>query len=451
MKHVSSPTFLATAATLVWVAALVALTTPRAFAQSAPETSPKAAVAATPYTLEQAIAAGLANHPTLAASKASAAGAWARVDETKAAMRPTLSVGASAGIGGSESTAPGNEREWFEPVTDYRATASASWRIWDFGQNRAQRRASEASAAVADASVATTELDLRTSIASAYLETVARKLLVKVGGEALEREQFYLEQAIASVAAGAKAPIEKAQAQSRVASARTALIRAETNLDLARANLREAMGITDTRALIDVVDGWPWEWKREPAPLPTLLSSALQARPEFRQLTEQLRAAEQSKRAASLGQAPVLSASGSAQQPLFTGDAETPSWQVGLGLSWSLFDGGRRRAGVREAEASHAAAIAQLEALRLRLSAEIETAWVGIRSGRATVESANEAVAYAKEQLTLAEARYAQGLGSRIELSEAQSGVISAEGQRIEAEWNLAAAWLALQRATGEP
>ena len=70
---------------------------------------------------------------------------------------------------------------------------------------------------------------------------------------------------------------------------------------------------------------------------------------------------------------------------------------------------------------------------------------------RDRVDAADEAVVFAKEQLRLAEARYQQGVGSRIELSEAQSGAIVAAGQRIEAQWALALAWLSLERAVGKP
>ena len=52
-------------------------------------------------------------------------------------------------------------------------------------------------------------------------------------------------------------------------------------------------------------------------------------------------------------------------------------------------------------------------------------------------------------QLKLAEARYTQGLGSQIELADAQTAVTTAEGNLIQAEWQLAEAWAQLRRALG--
>ena len=46
----------------------------------------------------------------------------------------------------------------------------------------------------------------------------------------------------------------------------------------------------------------------------------------------------------------------------------------------------------------------------------------------ANVAASTEAVTAARAQLQLAEARYAQGLGSQIELADAQTAVTTAEG-----------------------
>ena len=57
------------------------------------------------------------------------------------------------------------------------------------------------------------------------------------------------------------------------------------------------------------------------------------------------------------------------------------------------------------------------------------------------MSSSNEAVRAAQEELKLAEARYAQGLGSQIELADAETAVTTASGNLITAEWQLATAW----------
>ena len=70
-------------------------------------------------------------------------------------------------------------------------------------------------------------------------------------------------------------------------------------------------------------------------------------------------------------------------------------------------------------------------------------------ANRANVTASTEAVEAARAQLKLADARYAQGLGSQIELADAQTAVTTAEGNLIQAEWQLANAWALLKRALG--
>ncbi|MGH2900198.1 MAG: TolC family protein, partial [Solirubrobacteraceae bacterium] len=57
----------------------------------------------------------------------------------------------------------------------------------------------------------------------------------------------------------------------------------------------------------------------------------------------------------------------------------------------------------------------------------------------------------ARAQLQLAEARYTQGLGSQIELADAQTAVTTAQGNLVSAEFQLANAWALLRRQTAQP
>ena len=66
-----------------------------------------------------------------------------------------------------------------------------------------------------------------------------------------------------------------------------------------------------------------------------------------------------------------------------------------------------------------------------------------------SVQSAREAETNAREQLRLAEGRYQAGAGSIIELGDAQVTVNTAAAQRVQTEYNLAAARAALLRALG--
>ena len=126
-----------------------------------------------------------------------------------------------------------------------------------------------------------------------------------------------------------------------------------------------------------------------------------------------------------------------------------PSWNAGLVLSWQIYDGGSSRASQRIANANLTSAKASRDALVISLTSELDAARARIVANRANVTASTEAVEAARAQLKLADARYAQGLGSQIELADAQTAVTTAEGNLIQAEWQLANAWALLKRALG--
>ena len=76
------------------------------------------------------------------------------------------------------------------------------------------------------------------------------------------------------------------------------------------------------------------------------------------------------------------------------------------------------------------------------------THWLG--RSMATIGAAGEALTNARDQLTLAEGRYAHGLGSAVELGDAQVAYTTAEAQVVQARFGLASARAQLIAALGE-
>jgi outer membrane protein TolC len=340
---------------------------------------------------------------------------------------------------------------FFSPTLSTGFSANASWRIYDFGQTAASIRAAEASADATAATMGTTTLDIRSSVAIAFLEAVARQRLITVAQTTVTSEENHLDQARKFVAAGAKEPIEVAQAQARAANARSALAQAQSNAAVALANLRSAIGWLDPGVTFTVENRWPTPPADEPAQLATLVQAARTHRPEIVQLDKQVIAAEATVTVAEAERRPTLSAAASTQWGPGQNDwSPQPSWTAGLTLSWQLYDGGRSAADQRSARASVMSVEAQRDVLLVSLTSELDAARQQIVAHRANVTASNEAVTAARAQLKLADARYTQGLGSQIELADAQTSVTTAEGNLITAEWQLADAWAQMRRSLGE-
>lgn len=417
-----------------------------------------AATGAMVLTLQQALDIAAKQQPSLRQSRATAEAAAGRVDQAKVIRNPLVNLGASLGTGsksphscmaadGTLSTCGGG---FFTAGLSTGFSASASWRITDFGLTRANIRAADANAEAAVAGINATILDVRKSVESAYFEAVARARLIKVAETTVASEEAHLDQAKRFVAAQAKDPIEVAQARARAANARSALAQAHSNEAVALANLRAAIGWLDATRSPVVEGSWP-EAAEDLPELAQLVETSRKNRPELVQFDKQIIAADASLAAAHAERRPVLAATAQAAWSPDDGNwSPQPQWSAGISLNWALLDGGKSKADVRIAEANLAGTIAGRDALLVSLTSELDSARAQIVANKANVQASTEAVEAARSQLQLAEGRYTQGLGSQIELADAQTAVTTAQGNLVLAEFELADAWAQLRRAIGQ-
>jgi len=410
-------------------------------------------------TMARAVEIAQKTQPSLRQAKATIDAATGRVDGAKVTEHPIITLGASVGASSSQrglcafnDPTQGYCGGFFTGSYTTALTAGASWRIYDFGLTHANVEAAVANEDAAKAGYSVSSLDVRRDVEVAYLEALARRRLVLVAEATVKSEAGHLDQAKRFVAAQAQDPIQVAQAQARYSNAQSALAQAQSDEAVALANLRAAIGWLDPSRAPAVDPNWPTPASEEPPDLAQLVDTARKFRPEITQLDKEIQAADASVTAAHAERRPILSASGGiSYSPLPTETPATqPSWQAGLSLTWQLWDGGRSHSDVEVANANLVSAQAQKDALLVSLTSALESSRAQIVANKANVASSTEGVTAAKEELKLAEARYAQGLGSQIELADAQTAVTTASGNLITAEWNLATAWATLRRALGQ-
>jgi OMF family outer membrane factor len=413
-----------------------------------------AAETATPgkltLSMARAVEIALKQQPNVRLAIAQADAAVGRVEQAGVPEQPIVA------LSGTISAGTRALRPFFTSQEASGLQAGVNWRIYDFGLTAANVHAARATADAAKASIVTTGLDVRQAVELAYLESIARHKLILVAQATVKSEEGHLDQAKRFVAAQAHDPIEVAQAQSRLANARSSLAQAQSNEAVALANLRAAIGWVDPTRAPEVDPNWPESADQTPPELPALTADARQHRPELLALDKQLESADASLTAAHAERRPVLSAFALAQYSPVSGNGfdfttnDQPVWSAGLTLAWNLWDGGKSRADVHVARANLQGAAAQRDQLLVTLTSALEAARAVILANRANVQASTEAVQAAQAELKLANARYAQGLGSQIELADAQTAVTTAEGNLVSAEWQLADAWAALRRQLGQ-
>jgi outer membrane protein len=403
--------------------------------------------------LDEALRIALSRQPQLRQARANTEAAQARVDQARAPLLPQLSGTASwqrttsersttFSIPGVDVGASSRSRELYSTGVTGRLL------LWDFGQTSGRWRAARALASGQTDAERATRAEVALAVRTTYFDAVAAKALVGVARDTLENTERHLEQVRAFVEVGTRPPIDLVQERTNVANARVQLIQAENGYGTARVRVEQAVGAPDLG---------PWEIADESlAPVPgeegppePLLAEALSARPEIASLEAQIRGQQLTVRALQGGYGPSV---GLSAGPTWSGaepDDLSYGWNTTVTLTWQLFEGGATRGEVREARANVTALEAQLDQLRQSVRLELEQARLGVRAAQATLAAAGEAAEAARERLVLAEGRYQTGVGSILELQDAQVALTTALGQRVQAELQLASARSQLLQALG--
>lgn len=122
---------------------------------------------------------------------------------------------------------------------------------------------------------------------------------------------------------------------------------------------------------------------------------------------------------------------------------------LALTLSWPVFDGFRTRSDVRQARAN--AEVARVQAQQTREAALVQAARARteLETARATFEAGRQTVAEAEETFRLASLRYARGLGTQLEVSDAQLALLTARTNEARAASSVFLAAAGVSRALG--
>ena len=421
-------------------------------AASAPATPPRT------LTLDQALETARTSQPQLRQAAAGTQAALARSDEAMASLLPqvagtanyqrsTANFTSRPGSLPSQLSGGGSTQSW-NTYNYFNLGLSASQLLYDFGQTRFRWRSAQASAASQRDTEHSTLQQVLLGVRIAYFQARAAKGLVGVAKDTLANQDKHLEQTQGFVEAGTQAEIALAQSRTDLANARVQLITAENAYETAKAQLNDALGVEGPTDY-EVEDETPPPVPGEDGTTDTLLAEALQSRPELAALANDVRAQELTLRSVRAAFGPSVNLSTG-----FTDAGEqfsnlTWNWSAAVGISIPLFQGGFTRAQVRETEFNLTAAKAQFDSERQLVRLEIEQARLGVRAAKATLSAAGDALVNAQEQLRLAEGRYETGVGSIIELGDAQVALTSAGQQKVQAEYNLAQARAQLVKALG--
>ena len=208
----------------------------------------------------------------------------------------------------------------------------------------------------------------------------------------------------------------------------------------------------------EALRGLWWKLFGDPA-LDALEEKAREANPGVAMAVARVAQAGAALRAAGSDRYPSLTATPSATtQRMYTGvvpgkdDAVFRDVYIAqLNLSYEIDLWGRVRRSVEAAGAAYEASRADLEVVRLGISAEVAQLWFQLRHADLDGAILREAVELRRQTLGLAEARLRNGIASELEVAEARSALAQAESDAEGIRRTRALLEHALASLTGDP
>ncbi len=272
-----------------------------------------------------------------------------------------------------------------------------------------------------DASVETAKLDTALKAAEAFYGLLEALDAVEVADRQIAFRDEALKVVKARYRLGEATKLELLRAEADRGRIDPQRIRAKGNVELARSRLRRVMG-RSPEALIRVARNLPP--LEEPSPKELLLRAANRNRPELRQLDLTLDARSmQAKLTRKEGRPQIsLNASYGRQVRLFDNfdDPLFDNWRASIDLTWSLFDGGRRRARMAKIRSQEDQIQLSIEDLKRSIETEIVARLVDYQTAVSEWKASRTVLDADREAARVALEAYRKGVAIQADLLDAE-------------------------------
>jgi outer membrane protein len=381
--------------------------------------------AAGTLTLAQAEETAIRNNPKIGSAGLVAQAAEKQVNEARAASRPTLNGFATA-TGAEIGTAVAAGALTTSSISNRLATGvSLSQMITDFGRTRNLTKTAILRAEAQGKSAATARAQVILNVRQAYYEALGAESALKVAQAAVGLRGTTLRQIRALVQAQVNSTLDLSFAEVAVSEAELALNQAQNDSHEALTRLSAAMGYTDEQAFTLVDEGTATPLNTD---VTAFIGEALQQRPDLaalqltRDASRRFAEAERKLRYPSIT---ALAAGGVVPEHDHTLHDNYAA--AGVNVTLPFLNGGLYSARYAEADLRAQAADKDVQDLTVQISRDVRIAWLQANTAFQKLAVTERLLAQANEALRLSQARYNAGLGSIVELTQAQLTQTSAE------------------------
>ena len=329
--------------------------------------------------------------------------------------------------------------------------------LFDFGKREAKIDAAAAEKLAAGANFIRANQEVAFGVATAYYKLQTAQERLTATQETLKTAQTTQDAAEAQLNNGRSTLPDVLNARAETSQAVFDNESADGDQKIARVVLTEAIGAEPSPNII--ID------RQDKTSLPqaltmtieALIDRAIQDRPDLAAQAAEIRAADQEARAAKAEYLPriALSATG-AQTSIWPtsdygqlGNASEPTWSVGLGIEWRLFDGGARKNELAIAQSKGRAARDEMREKQDQATREVWTAYIGFRTAMRKQQAAEALLESANASYSASLDAYKYGVKNLIDVVTAEKQLAQARLSGVAARSELFLQAVNLEFVTG--
>ena len=401
-------------------------------------------------TLEESVRTALDNNYTIKQQEAEYDSAvWAR-HQARRSFGPTVNW---------QSTATKMGGKYYEDMLhlsrNYGNTLSLTMPIYTGGQLEGAIKAADLAMNANELGLELCKQQVKAATMSAYYQALQAKNQIKVAQDSVNTLTEHLKNVNAQYTVGTVAKSDVLGTQVQMANAEQNLINANNSYDVAIASLNNVMGLpTDTELnLTDSLDYNVYE-----IPLEECTAYARSNRPDVLMADYQVAIAEAGVQQAKAGYMPKVNAQASKS---WAGDSpfgseetdarygQNNNWTAGVVLSWDIWDNNVTQSKVNQSKAAVAKAEAAAENTRQSGDLEVRTAYLNLKAAEKSINTTQVAVDKAQEDYKIAQVRYAAGVGTNLDVMDAEEKLAQAQTNYYTALYNYNSSKAALDKAMG--
>ncbi len=342
----------------------------------------------------------------------------------------------------------------FAAKNTWTADLQASQLLWSGGRVGAALAGARALKRGAAAGERETRAEVTLRVTRSYLDALLAEESAAIADSALAQARAHVRQVELFRRQGTRAEFDLIQARVDAGNEEPSVVAARNAAVLARLDLKQLLGIPLERPLaLTSRLGFAGDQVPVPVSLPPsgAARAALVRADAAVDLQQQVLRGEKSGRWPNLTASALLSHSAFPQDIAPTRKEFVRAMDASLKLEWPLFQGFRTFGAVQRASAELQQAQAQRDQVRAAVEIEVERARQEVRRSLALLAARRGTAALAQRAWEIAQVRYANGISTALELSDARLRLHQARVDEVTAVRDYRYALAQLEYASGQP